>query len=185
MLSRRAFGSSVAAVACSTSLPAAAATPRSIDLSAIPVSVHEHAMRLAIAEARGNPVFPFGAVILRAADRQVMATGVNRGAANPTFHGEIVAINDYVARHGNGGWDEAILYTTGEPCPMCISAMVWAAMGGVVWGTSVEQLRQFGIRQILIPATAVIGASPFYRGEMLGHVLQAETDALFRDRQRS
>src|SRR5689334_18904905 len=95
MWSRRAFGSYVAAVACSSSLPATAASPRSIDLSAIPVSVHEQAMRLAIAEARGNPAFPFGAVILRAADRQVMATGVNRGAANPTFHGEIVAINDY------------------------------------------------------------------------------------------
>jgi hypothetical protein len=103
MLSRRTFCSSIAAIACSTTLPAAAATPRSIDLSAIPVSVHDEAMRLAIAEARGNPAFPFGAVILRAADRQVMATGVNRGAANPTFHGEIVAINDYVARHGNRG----------------------------------------------------------------------------------
>ena len=185
MWSRRAFGSSVAAIACSTTLPAAAATQCSVDLSAIPVSVHEEAMRLAIAEARGNPAFPFGAVILRAADRQVMATGVNRGAANPTFHGEIVAINDYVARHGNRGWDELILYTTGEPCPMCTSAMAWAAMGGVVWGTSIEQLRQFGINQISIPATTVIGASPFYRGEMLGHVLQVETDALFRNRQRS
>jgi tRNA(Arg) A34 adenosine deaminase TadA len=185
MWSRRTFSSSVAAVACSTTLPATAASPRSIDLSAIRVSVHEQAMRLAIAEARGNPAFPFGAVILRATDRHVMATGVNTGAANPTLHGEIVAINDYVARHGNGGWDELILYTTAEPCPMCMSAMVWAAMGGVVWGTSVEQLRQFGIRQILIPANAVIGASPFYHGEILGHVLQAETDALFRDRQRS
>jgi len=185
MWSRRAFGSSVAAIACSSSLPAAAASPRLIDLSAIPVSVHEEAMRLAIAEARGNPAFPFGAVILRAADRDVMATGVNKGAANPTFHGEIVAINDHVARHGNRGWDEAILYTTGEPCPMCMSAIVWAAIGGVVWGTSIEQLRQFGINQISIPATTVIGAAPFYRGEILGHVLQADTDALFRNRQRS
>jgi tRNA(adenine34) deaminase len=156
-----------------------------IDLSAIPVSVHEQAMRLAIAEAHGNPVFPFGAVILRAADRQVMATGFNKGASNPTFHGEIVAINDYVARHGNRGWGQAILYTTGEPCPMCMSAIVWAAIGGVVWGTSIEQLRQFGINQISIPATTVIGASPFYHGGILGGVLQAETDALFRNRKRS
>jgi tRNA(Arg) A34 adenosine deaminase TadA len=185
MWSRRAFGSSLAAIASSSGLPAAAASPRLIDLSAISVSVHEEAMRLAIAEARGNPAFPFGAVILRAADRHVMAAGVNKGAVNPTFHGEIVAINDYVARHGNRGWDEAILYTTGEPCPMCMSAMVWAAIGGVVWGTSIEQLRQFGINQILIPATTVIVASPFYHGEILGHVLQTETDALFRNRERS
>jgi tRNA(Arg) A34 adenosine deaminase TadA len=185
MWSRRAFGSSVAAIVSSSTLPATAASPRLINLSAIPVSVHEQAMRLAIAEARGNPFFPFGAVILRAADRHVMATGVNKGADNPTFHGEIVAINDYVARYGNRGWDEAILYTTGEPCPMCMSAMVWAAIDGVVWGTSIEQLRQFGINQISIPATTVIAASPFYRGEILGHVLQAETDALFRNRERS
>ena len=62
------------------------------------------AMRLAIAEARGNPAFPFGAVILRAADRHVMATGVNKSAANPTLHGEIVAINNYLAHHGNHSW---------------------------------------------------------------------------------
>jgi hypothetical protein len=43
---------------------------------------------------------------------------------------------------------------------MCMSAMAWAAMGGVVWGTSVAQLREFGIRQILIPANAVIAPHP-------------------------
>ena len=78
-----------------------------------------------------------------------------------------------------------MLYTTGEPCPMCMSAIVWAGVGGVVWGTSIEQLRQFGINQILVPATTVIGASPFYQGGILGHVLQAETDALFRNRKRA
>ena len=186
MSSRRAFGLSVAAIASDRSLPSALATTsvHPIDLAAIPVSTHEQAMRLAIAEARRNPVFPFGVVILRAADRQVMATGVNQGAANPTFHGEIVAINDYVARHGNRGWGEMILYTTGEPCPMCMSAMVWAGVGSVVYGTSIEQLRQFGINQILIPATTVISASPFYHAEILGHILQAETDTLFRNRTR-
>jgi tRNA(adenine34) deaminase len=186
MWSRRAFGSSAAAIVCGCSLPTAwaEASVRPIDLSEIPTSAHEQAIRLAIAEARGNPAFPFGAVILRAADRHVMATGVNKSAANPTFHGEIVAINDYVARHGNRGWGEAILYTSGEPCPMCMSAMVWAGMGGVVWGTSIEQLRQFGINQIMVPATTVIGASAFYHGEILGRVLQAETDALFQNRKR-
>ena len=83
-----------------------------------------------------------------------MAAGVNRGSVNPTFHGEIVAIDDYVARHGNQGWAEAILYTTGEPCPMCMSALAWAGMGGVVWGTSIADLNRFGIDQIMIPANA-------------------------------
>ena len=131
-----------------------------------------------------NPAFPFGAVIVRIADGHVLATGVNHSAANPTFHGEIVAINDYVARHGNRGWGAAILYTTGEPCPMCMSAMAWAGMFGVVWGTSIAKLRQLGIAQIAIPAAEVVGAAPFYHGQTVGHVLQAETDALFENRQR-
>ena len=105
---------------------------QSLSLSAIPLSVHEQAMQLAIAAARAHPFFPFGAVIVRAADREVMATGANNRRANPTLHGEIVAINDYVGRHGNQGWANGILYTTGEPCPRCMSAIVWAGSGGVL-----------------------------------------------------
>ena len=184
MWSRRAFGSTVAAMACGSGLSAAAASAHRIDLLAIPLPAHEQAMRLAVAAARGNPFFPFGAVIVRAADRKVMAKGVNNGGANPTLHGEIAAINDYVAQHGNRGWGEAILYTTGEPCPMCMSALIWAGIGGVVYGTSIERLQQIGITQILIPATTVIAASSFYHGEILGQVLSSETDALFVNRER-
>ena len=155
-----------------------------IGLSAISLLLHQQAMQLAIAAARANRFFPFGAVIVRAADRQVMATGVNNGSANPTLHGEIVAINDYVARHGNRGWEEVILYTTGEPCPMCMAALAWTRISGIVYGTSIEKLCQFGIDQILIPASAVIAAAPFYRGEILGPVLDDETDALFLNRER-
>lgn len=155
-----------------------------VRLSAVPLLLHQQAMQLAIAAARANRFFPFGAVIVRAADRQVMATGVNNGSANPTLHGEIVAINDYVARHGNRGWEEVILYTTGEPCPMCMAALAWTRISGIVYGTSIEKLCQFGIDQILISASAVIAAAPFYRGEILGPVLADETDALFLNRER-
>ena len=67
---------------------------------------------------------------------------------------------------------------------MCMSTLVWARIGGVVYGTSIEKLQQFGIEQILLPATAVIAAAPFYQGQVLGRVLEAETDALFANRQR-
>ena len=157
---------------------------QSISLAAIPFPVHEQAMRLAVVAASANPFFPFGAVIVRAGDREVLATGVNNRNANPTFHGEIVAINDYIMRHGNRGWAEVILYATGEPCPMCMGALAWAQVGGVVYGTSIETLQKLGIDQILLPATAVIGAAPFYRGEILGRVLESETDALFMNRKR-
>lgn len=159
-------------------------SPQPVRLSAVPLHIHEQAMRQAIAVSRQNRFFPFGAVIVRAADRQIMAAGANNGSANPILHGEIVAINDYVSLHGNRGWEQAILYTTGEPCPMCMSALAWARIGGVVYGTSIETLRRVGIDQILLPATAVIDAAPFYRGEILGDVLASETDALFANRER-
>ncbi len=151
-------------------------------LSTIPMVAHEEAMRLAIGAAGGNRAFPFGAVIVRAADGAVMATGVNKGWANPTHHGEIVAINDYVDRHGNRGWEEMILYTTGEPCPMCMGALAWARIGGIVYGTAIETLRGVGIDQIQLPATAIIAAAAFFRCDILGGVLAPETDSLFRHR---
>lgn len=195
MWSRREFGSTIGALACGPGLPddpASAGLPsnalplseRPLNLTAIPLSAHEEMMRQAIAAAKANPAFPFGAVIMRAADRRIIATGVNHTAASPILHGEIACLNDNVARHGNRGWGEAILYTTGEPCPMCIGALVWAGIGGVVYGTSIERLRQVGINQINIPAIQVIRAAPFYHGEILGGVLEAETDTLFINRER-
>src|SRR6516225_9513677 len=99
MLSRLKFGSLVGAAACEGA-PASSASSPTLDLDAIPLTAHEAAMRLAITAAKANPLYPFGAVIIGAADRAVLAQGVNNSKTNPTLHGEIVAINDYIARHG-------------------------------------------------------------------------------------
>ena len=184
MLSRRTFGSLMGAAACVGGAAASSASTAALDLDAIPLVTHEAAMRLAIAAAKANPFYPFGAVIIGAADRAVLAQGVNSGKTNPILHGEIVAINDYAAHHGNQGWADGILYTTGEPCPMCMGAIVWAGIGGVVYGSSITTLAEVGIPQIMIDASAVRDAAPFYHGRIVGGVLRAETDALFRNRQR-
>ena len=67
---------------------------------------------------------------------------------------------------------------------MCMSALVWAGIAGVVFGSSIEGIRRAGIDQIDISAKTVIDASPFYPGMLLGGVLQAETDRLFMQRKR-
>ncbi len=136
-------------------------------------------MRRAIAVARRNPTYPFGAVITRIADGQVMAEGVNASGRNPMLHGEVAAMEDYLHHHGNRDWAEMVLYTTAEPCSMCMSALVWAGIGGVVFGTSLAGLKRAGIDQIDIPAATVVAASPFWHGELLGGVLANETDGLF------
>jgi tRNA(Arg) A34 adenosine deaminase TadA len=67
---------------------------------------------------------------------------------------------------------------------MCMSAIVWAGIGGVVYGSSISTLVQAGIAQIMIDASAVRAAASFYRGQIMGGVLRAETDALFHNRRR-
>ena len=177
MISKRALLGSLACVAV--------AGPARARLPAISNAQHETYMRLAIEEARKNPVWPFGAVMVRPETGEVMARGVNDSGADPILHGEIACMQDYVRRHGNRGWEALALYTTGEPCSMCMSAMVWAGMGGVVFATSIEGIRRAGIDQINIPAKAVVDASPFYAGTLQGGVLAAETDRLFLDRRRN
>jgi len=156
------------AAACVGGEAARSASAPALDLDAIPLAAHEAATRLAIAAANANPFYPFGAVIIGAADRAVLAQGVNSGKTNPILHGEIVAINDYVARHGNHGWADGILYTTGEPCPMCMGAIVWAGIGGVVYASSITTLAEVGMAQVMIGASAVRDAAPFYRGRIMG-----------------
>ena len=155
-----------------------------IDLAAVPRAEHERLMRLAIAQALGNPAFPFGAVIVRHQDGTVLAEAVNQGHRVPILHGEIAAILAYAERHGNRGWAETVLYTTGEPCPMCMSAIIWAGIGGVVWATSIATLQRLGFDQIEMGSPAVAASASFWHGGMLGGVLAEETDRLFAQRPR-
>ncbi|MDX2133254.1 MAG: transporter substrate-binding domain-containing protein [Saprospiraceae bacterium] len=87
-------------------------------------------MRLAINEAkRGmnrNDGGPFGAVIIK--DGQIVGRGNNRVTStnDPTAHAEIVAIRDACNRLKSFQLDDCIIYTSCEPCPMCLGAIYWA-----------------------------------------------------------
>jgi tRNA(Arg) A34 adenosine deaminase TadA len=162
----------------------AVARPARAALPPISAAERERCMRLAIAEARRNPAYPFGAVIVQPESHETVARGVNDSRTNPTLHGEIACMNDYVKVHGNKDWASMVLYTTGEPCSMCMSALVWAGIGGVVFASSIDGIRRAGIDQIGLTAQQVIDASPFYAGTLVGGVLAAETDRMFMKRQR-
>lgn len=173
---------------CAAALCATTALPVQARLPSITTTQHEAFMRLAIAEARGNPRYPFGAVIVRpgpdGSTGEVMGRGVNDSGANPILHGEIACMNDYVRRNGNRGWADTVLYTTGEPCSMCMSALMWAGIGGVVFASSIDGITRAGIEQIGIRAQAVAEATPFWKGLLLGGVLAGETDRMFLERMR-
>ena len=155
-----------------------------LDFDAIPLAAHEAAVRLAIAAAKANPFYPFGAVIIGAADRAVLAQGVNSGKTNPILHGEIVAINDYARapRQPRLGRRQPIHYRRTLPDVHGRHCLGWHRR--VVYGSSITTLAEVGIPQIMVDESVVRDAAPFYRGRIMGGVLRAETDALFRNRQR-
>ncbi|MFG1796369.1 nucleoside deaminase [Nocardia sp. NPDC049149] len=146
---------------------------------------HELQMAHAIRQSAANPRYPFGAVIVDGSG-SLVAEGVNNGSAHPGFHGEVVAINDYVSRHGNSGWQHMTLYTTGEPCAMCTGMIAWAGIPRVVWASSVETIRNSGIGQISISAIELAARShEVYQPEyLLGGVGAAVMDLVFRTRPR-
>lgn len=161
------------------------ARPARAALPPIGMERHEQAMRLAIEQGRKNPYYPYGAVMTKAATGEVVASGVNDARSNPTLHGEIVCMNDYVRKHGNRDWEDMILYTTCEPCPMCMTALMWARIGGVVFASSAFGApAKTGLDPIKLSAKDVVDATPFYKPMLLGGVLEAETDRMFLDRKR-
>jgi tRNA(Arg) A34 adenosine deaminase TadA len=140
---------------------------------------HEDYMRHAITMAQEVPEYPFGAVIVRQSTGEIMAKGYNRSSNNPTFHGEMDAINHCATTHPQLDWTELDLYTTAEPCPMCQSAIVWAGIANVYFGTSIPFLQSHGWKQIDIRAEEVSRRTPFRQTKVIGGILENECNALF------
>lgn len=134
-------------------------------------------MRMAIDEAR-QADFPFGAVIVRGGS--VIARGRNLGRTtdDPTAHGEMVAIRRCLADHGSAALRGSTLYTSGEPCAMCMGAILWCHIGRLVFAASVAQLAT-KIDQIMISSTELPAKAPFAPIAITGSVLADEALALF------
>lgn len=94
----------------------------------------EQAIALATENVTSGRGGPFGAVIVR--DGKVMATGVNEVTAtnDPTAHGEVVAIRRACAALGSFQLHGCQIYTSCEPCPMCLAAIYWSRMEAIFYG---------------------------------------------------
>ncbi|MDY0170550.1 MAG: nucleoside deaminase [Thermoguttaceae bacterium] len=140
---------------------------------------HERYMRRAIELAAHVSDLPFGAVIVDAGNGQIVAEGWNKSSANPTWHGEIDALNHLAESPEKFDGNQLALYTTAEPCPMCQGAILWSGIETVVYGTSIRFLQSLGWRQIDILAEEVVRRSPSWRCRLIGGVLEQECNALF------
>jgi tRNA(adenine34) deaminase len=140
---------------------------------------HQRYMRRAIDLTANVPELPFAAVIVRREDGEVVAEGWNKSSLNPTWHGEIDAINELVRADRGADGGELILYTTAEPCPMCMGAILWSGINAVVFGSSIRFLLDIGWRQLDIPAQEVADRSPGWNCKIKGGVLESECNELF------
>ncbi len=138
---------------------------------------HERFMRQAIREARLSKNLPIGAVIVVASTGNILAAEANGAHLDPTLHAEIAAIQK-AARSKNVSWKDLILYSTAEPCPMCQSAILWAGIPRVYYGSSMLFLKQQGLPQIDIRAVDVVSKTSFRNIEIHGGLLEKECNAL-------
>lgn len=114
--------------------------------------MHQAFMDMAIEEARQGihqaHGGPFGSVIVR--DGKVIGKGHNMVLAqhDPTAHGEITAIRQTTKELGSHDLSGTVLYTTGEPCPMCLAACMWANIDKVYYGCNLADNEKIGFRDL-------------------------------------
>ncbi len=93
---------------------------------------------------------PFGAVIVK--DGQVVATGHNQvvPACDPTAHAEVTAIRAAAKALGTFDLSGCEIYTSCEPCPMCLGAIYWARIERMYYGCDQKEAAQAGFDDAFI-----------------------------------
>jgi tRNA(Arg) A34 adenosine deaminase TadA len=105
-------------------------------------------MRRAIALATGNVLSraggPFAAVVVR--DGKIIATGTNlvTSTNDPTAHAEVVAIRAACRALGDFQLTGCVVYTSCEPCPMCLAALYWSRCAAIFYGNSAADASDAG-----------------------------------------
>ena len=143
-------------------------------------------MRRAIALATENVLSgnggPFGAVVVRG--DEVLAEGANMvtAANDPTAHAEVTAIRRACLKLGTFELTGCVIYTSCEPCPMCLAAIYWSRLSGIFYGNTAAHAASVGFddahlyREVALPfEERVIPIRPLLSGEAW------ESFALWRD----
>jgi tRNA(Arg) A34 adenosine deaminase TadA len=124
-----------------------------------------------MASGRGGP---FGCVVVRAG--QIVGRGNNRVTStnDPTAHAEVTAIRDACASLRTFQLTDCELYTSCEPCPMCLSAIYWARIPTVYYGNTRQDAADIGFDDDFIyqqvplpPEKRAIKMLPFLRDAAL------------------
>jgi tRNA(Arg) A34 adenosine deaminase TadA len=118
------------------------------------------AIRISLAKMRDDHGGPFGAVVVR--KDKIIGRGWNRVTStnDPTAHAEVVAIRAACRRLKTYQLDDCELYTSCEPCPMCLSAVYWARLKRVYYGNTRKDAARiafdddFIYREVALPVSS-------------------------------
>jgi guanine deaminase len=104
----------------------------------------ELAIRLATENVLSGAGGPFGAVIVK--DGKIVSTGVNTVTAvnDPTAHAEVNAIRQACQALGSFQLPGCVLYTSCEPCPMCLGAIYWVRLDSMFFGNTCHDAAEVG-----------------------------------------
>lgn len=138
----------------------------------------EDFMRIAIEEAKKGDS-PYGAVIVKYNEVIAKAYNTTKRDNDPSAHAEVNVIRSLTTRIKNPSLEGYTIYTTGEPCPMCSTACVWAGISEIVYGASIEDLILVNQSQISISCEEII-AKGFRNIKVTKGVLREECLQLFK-----
>lgn len=143
----------------------------------------QRAIELSIENVRSGHGGPFGAVVVRGTE--IAGTGVNSVTASndPTAHAEIVAIREATRQLGNFQLSGCDLYTSCEPCPMCLGAIYWARLDRVFYGGTREDAAAAGFDDAFIYDQ--LGTPLGARSLPMEPLMRAEAIEVFREWDRS
>ena len=93
---------------------------------------------------------PFGAVVVK--NNKIIGYGNNKvlKEKDPTAHAEIIAIRDACKRLNTHDLTDCIMYSTSEPCPMCLSAIIWSNIKEIYFVTNRKEVSEIGFRDDMI-----------------------------------
>lgn len=122
---------------------------------------------------------PFGAVIVRG--EEIIATGVNRVTArhDPTAHAEVNAIRAACERLGTFDLSGCEIYSSCEPCPMCLGAIYWAHLDKIYYGCNKHDAAEAGFDDSFIYDELVL--APADRRKAAEELLPEEARRAFRE----
>jgi tRNA(Arg) A34 adenosine deaminase TadA len=110
----------------------------------------KEAKELAEENLTTNAGGPFGACVVK--DGEIIGRGSNKVISenDPTAHAEIIAIREACKNLGTYDLSDCELYTSCYPCPMCLSAIIWANIKKVYYGNTKEDAAEIGFRDEFI-----------------------------------